>query len=451
MRDFPVHELATTKNKFFNHSEDLMILLRQQMIVLIECMRTTSTDCIRSTRPSMTTTSRGSRSRSLKKKNIPIKPKPSMSDHKSIPVISNASGCSLKTRSKSNYRKKTAVLYPPIGSVKIEPNDIDINVRKKFCEFIKKSMVPFDQFFDPIIPLTNSCRMNYQSQQAIRVFYGKQDVIKSTPGYAVRSVYGPEQVMYSTGHHPANGYKVRPFTEEIEELSDLVLASVRKNDSTIDETLKYNFMEIKIYLGNDMLCDNGITLKNCDNENLRMGCNKRVNAHNDLCYSDDGVQSKRDTACPELPTATFTVGSSRQLTFERMFKKLRNHSWSTYDSKHWVQYELDDGSIFVLVAMDDKPIKFEGINSGYYKTKHQVQFDNPGISFGFVFRLVRTQSTFDPQTNCWIYWMENSVLRETVWEFIKKHAQQYKEVNDKDTKIEMEVILRNIHQFIANF
>jgi len=69
-------------------------------------------------------------------------------------------------------------------------------------------------------------------------------------------------------------------------------------------------------------------------KSIRSGSNKRVNAHIDLCYSDDGVQSKFDTACPELPTATFTVGSSRQLTFERMFTKSPKDSWLIYDSEH---------------------------------------------------------------------------------------------------------------------
>ena len=45
-----------------------------------------------------------------------------------------------------------------------------------------------------------------------------------------------------------------------------------------------------------------------------------MNAHNDLCFSDFGVQSIDDSADPQLLTATFTVGLSRTISLERMTK-----------------------------------------------------------------------------------------------------------------------------------
>ena len=64
--------------------------------------------------------------------------------------------------------------------------------------------------------------MNYQSPQAIHVFYGEQDSSLSTPDYDVRSVYEPLAILYSNGPNPLRDYKVRPFTKEIRELSRLV-------------------------------------------------------------------------------------------------------------------------------------------------------------------------------------------------------------------------------------
>ena len=52
-----------------------------------------------------------------------------------------------------------------------------------------------------------------------------------------------------------------------------------------------------------------------------MGCNKKVNSHNDfLRYSGDNVQFIDDSAEPQLPTATITVGLSRTITFVQMTK-----------------------------------------------------------------------------------------------------------------------------------
>ena len=65
-----------------------------------------------------------------------------------------------------------------------------------------------------------------------------------------------------------------------------------------------------------LLVEEGEVLKDTDNIGMRMGCNKTVNAHNDLRYSDFGIQSIDDSADPQLPIATFTVGSSRTITFE---------------------------------------------------------------------------------------------------------------------------------------
>ena len=92
-----------------------------------------------------------------------------------------------------------------------------------------------------------------------------------------------------------------------------------------------------------------------------MACNKTVITHNALRFSDAGVQSTDDSADPQLPTATFIVGSTRKITFERMAKVVLGGncsvSWSKTKSKHIVETDLDDGSLLVLDANDDKPTK----------------------------------------------------------------------------------------------
>ena len=59
------------------------------------------------------------------------------------------------------------------------------------------------------------------------------------------------------------------------------------------------FWKLKIYLGVNILLDEEVeVLKDTDNNGMGMGCNKTVNAHNDLRFSDAGVQSMDDSADP---------------------------------------------------------------------------------------------------------------------------------------------------------
>ena len=51
-----------------------------------------------------------------------------------------------------------------------------------------------------------------------------------------------------------------------------------------------------------------------------MDATTKVNAHNDLRNSDDDVKSVDNSVNPQLPTAAFTIGLPRAITFERMTK-----------------------------------------------------------------------------------------------------------------------------------
>ena len=63
--------------------------------------------------------------------------------------------------------------------------------------------------------------------------------------------------------------------------------------------------------------EDGEILKDSQNKPMQIERNKHVNAHNDLCFSDDGVQLSKDSACPNLPASTSIIGESQTITFER--------------------------------------------------------------------------------------------------------------------------------------
>ena len=101
----------------------------------------------------------------------------------------------------------------------------------------------------------------------------------------------------------------------------LVLTLVKLNESLFLFKPRFNFLEIKIYLGDNMLnIADGKVRRNIRDVPLSTGCNKSVNAHNNLCFVDDGTQSINDSACPTLPRATFTLGETQIITFERVTK-----------------------------------------------------------------------------------------------------------------------------------
>ena len=86
-------------------------------------------------------------------------------------------------------------------------------------------------------------------------------------------------------------------------------------------------------------------------------------------------------------------------------------SWSRTNPKYFVKSELDDGSILVLEANDDKPTKSQTGEGVIHKTKRRMDFRGDGISIGFVFCLVPTCSKLHPETNHWIWEFEDDKLK----------------------------------------
>ena len=120
----------------------------------------------------------------------------------------------VRTRS-SNKRRTCDRIdeFPGLHLFLVPQETIHTDLTKTIIKFIKKSMIPFKQFFHPIKPSTNNWRMNYQSKQAIQIFFGKSTV---TSRHAVtRYVYGPLAVLKSNRAHPSKDYKVHPFTTEL--------------------------------------------------------------------------------------------------------------------------------------------------------------------------------------------------------------------------------------------
>lgn len=155
--------------------------------------------------------------------------------------------------------------------------------------------------------------MNYQSLQAIRIFYTRSNPDKLTNEVDVRAAYSLLAVLTSTGLHPHTGYKVFPSTSAINsmllELLELLLTSskVKTNRDT-----DFNFWEVKIYLGNNMFAnkDTGLIVDG-RNEPLRRDCNKVVNSHNDVWFGNNSWPKNSDTVYSDQPTVTFSVGSTR--------------------------------------------------------------------------------------------------------------------------------------------
>ena len=127
-------------------------------------------------------------------------------------------------------------------------------------------------------------------------------------------MYGPLSVLNSTGSHPATDYKVHPFPKELSKLTDEVEKFIQCCRGTLTH---FNFVETKVYLGDNMFkTESGTRILDGKGKPLKPGKVKKVNLHNDLKFSDDGVQAQSDTACGLEPTVTLSFGSSRTLTFE---------------------------------------------------------------------------------------------------------------------------------------
>ena len=316
-----------------------------------------------------------------------------------------------------------------------------------FQPFVDKHFCQISRYFHPIVPLTNNCRMNYQSKQAIRVFFARNlSCAEESSTKVTRYVYGPLAVLQSTGAHPSEHYKVFPFTDQLETIGKELSLFLQQRGIL---GVKFNFLEVKIYLGDDLFMDdNGVVITDSHNKPLKLGCNKVVNSHNDIRFSDDGEQAENDTARKDQPTVTVTVGSTRTIVFERYIKEIGDTGWLRRNTEFDNHIELDHGSVFVLIPQDDKPYKMTPHSTILHKTKHRVEFKSTGVSFAFVFRCVRKTAQFHPRTNRWLWELELESTQNTVKKYLKKLNSKKYIHSTEDKEAKMSLLDKNVLNFL---
>ena len=372
--------------------------------------------------------------------------------------------------------------HPGLHSFCILPRARRKGYYRQMLKFANEKIVGFlEKHLVPIIPHSNSIRMNYQSPQAMRIFYGRNlEKVRlkeaQCEGFVVkRPIYGPLSVMKTTGQHPANGFKVYPFTPELEEIQLKIASDIRRHlpqKRWKNVKLDFNFLEIKIYLGGDIFCNDSDAPIMVGSgklaKPLRTDSNKLVGLHNDLRFSDAGIQDPTDTANGNHPTVTLTIGSERDLTFVRMTKQRekikfkpdteyrtrcsrqvrapkahdgtlktvkKTNSQSQLAWKHCpthgnIVHSLQDGSIFVLLPEDEIPTR---LKDTLHKTKHRAEFCQKGVSFAFVFRSVTKASFFSLSTDEWLSHLDKTYT-QSVEQHLNRNKRKYQSILDNTDK-----------------
>ena len=242
-----------------------------------------------------------------------------------------------------------------------------------------------------IAPGTNAAKWSHQTPQPLRMFYSRFDLDSRWKNTSKRFLYGAKGVFSSTGIHP-NNFKVRPFTAELEGLASLVQEATG---------ILVTALEIKIYQGDQILMDKNTGIGLLDNlgNPLKLHSNSSTRKHTDTRVDKDGKQLSTDSVCIDQSIATFTVGSSRKLSFHHMTKLEFSDKW--IETKPLgQQFDLEHGSLFVLSPQDETPKLFKGT---YHKAKHSAKLMGQDISFAFIFRSVKEESWFDSTTHQWTW------------------------------------------------
>jgi hypothetical protein len=230
-----------------------------------------------------------------------------------------------------------------------------------------------------INPGDNGPRINWDSPQAFREFFGK-DIFNVGDNLVFRTAYGINNASMSAGFHPKQ-FLVRPFCTSVIEIIKLVIEFASKY---LGIKIDINSFEMKIYISKIIT-------------GMRVS-QRTINYHNDLLYKNNG-QPGKNTADPTTPALIYTIGGDRLLDF-CWYEKLPGVAWkptATLDKTNFLQ---KDGSLFVVQPDDDKPRKVIGLpTTNLFKTKHCVPNCNDGISVAFIFRKVNSGAIFDKTTN----------------------------------------------------
>ena len=333
--------------------------------------------------------------------------------------------------------------FPSLHSFYVPKPFYNERVRQLIIIFLKTHIKSAHNYLYPILPFTNKGCMNYQSPQAIRLFFGRNTRRVEGKIKIHRIVYGPMSVLKSTGPHPTYDYKVHPFTHELETIINEITQTIEECIPVLKGKLCFNFLEIKMYLGEDMFCDEfGNPFLMDDNKHIRVDGNKKIGNHNDLRISDNGKQHIGDTANSEHPTVTITIGKERNLTFVRMTKDINQKSWKKCDTKYDTNHVLEGRSMFVLLPYDKTPILYR---KTFHKTQHRALFKGSGISYALVFRSVFEESIFHVHTSNWL-WKTDDKYRHHVEKCLRKKKKKYNKHHDAG----IDLVHDNVQQFNNN-
>jgi hypothetical protein len=334
-------------------------------------------------------------------------------------------GKKIVPRIKSQRPQKKKILHPPLRSFCLPPQDVDDLIKELVFLWAVTEFLPlYRDSIVPIVPFNNDARYSHQTPQALRYFFAAVERICADT--ATMPIYGPIAVLRSTGFHPSRDFKVRPFSNLLYIIKDLLEQHIKSSCSskstrhTYDD-LDFNHLEVKLYQGKDIFKDpsTGEPLVNDRNEKIRVNCNKTVRLHTDLSFDDDGNQKETDTARGDHPITTFSIGSPRKLTFVHKSKStVRSGGWKKVENSHDDKFLLEQGSVFVLLPDDEIP---EAIGENLHKSQHCAHFGGSGVSMALVFRAVRTKSLFHTKTNKW-QWKRDPEFKASVRKYLRSNG-----------------------------
>ena len=288
--------------------------------------------------------------------------------------------------------KATCKTHPQLESFLVQKAFTRKSVEKQIVLFLTRHLKQFRKSMCfPMRPLGNQVRWNFQTPQPIRVFFAK-DVggDGDGDGTSERLFCGESGIMRSAGPDPRS-LRVLKWSKSLSSITVHVTERVKKllmvKEKWRDTKPEFNSVEVKICLGEDMF--DGIF--DGDGNQLRLDCNKKINAHSDCTFDKDGKQLDSDSTDANHPIVTVCVGAPRKLTFGRKRKN---------GFKEITSFELHNNQMFVLLSADDEaPRKV----SGTEKVVHKAEFMGSGVSIAMVFRHVRRHKTgkFDSETGLW--------------------------------------------------
>jgi hypothetical protein len=200
----------------------------------------------------------------------------------------------------------------------------------------------------PIHPLWNEARLNFESPQAIRMFFSKTSGCDNERDFAIRYFYGKGGLMNSIGPDPSM-FRVFKIDNSLMSLMDSVSNTIQKYlnfrmPGDFAGKVEFNSVELKFYLGPD-ICKG---IKGYDGKYLRCDTNKKIGLHADCQFNDEGVQFQTDSAVGNHPIATVSIGNTRKLSFFE--QKKTNGKWQKKNKVQYVtSFDLDHNSLFVLL------------------------------------------------------------------------------------------------------